>query len=279
MSRLLALAGVLLTGLATTALLPAGAAQAAVTCAPDAYEIDDDQPQNAAPIAAGETVHRAICQERDPLPGKPFSHDVDLFAFTAVEGQAYTAEVVDVGAQLANNGAGAGGLTVGISGPDGSVEQTFSIDGDLVVTGPLHAGRYRVVAGTNDQEIYPEDNVITTRTVQGDAGRYGVRLTATAPAPVVTGLTVSPNPVKGGKPATATLTFSRPAPRNGLIVNLSSSNAFVAGNVSSSQVPPFATRYTMNIRTGRVSADTPVTFTGLVAHVGPSQTAVLTVRR
>ncbi|GAB2602270.1 hypothetical protein Aab01nite_62780 [Paractinoplanes abujensis] len=277
MPRILAAAGVLLAAV----LVPAGAAQAAVTCAPDAYEIDDSG-QNAAPIAAGETVHRAICQERTPLPGKPYAHDIDLFEFTAVEGQAYTAEVVGAGAQLANNGAGAGGLTVGISGPDGtgaSVEQTFSIDGDLVVTGPLHAGRYRVVAATMDQEIYPEDNVITTRTVQGDAGRYGVRLTATAPAPVVTGLTVSPNPVNGGKNATATLTFSSPAPRNGLIVNLSSSNAFVAGNVSSSQVPPGATRYHMTIRTGRVSADTPVTFTAKVAHVGQPKTAVLTVRR
>jgi hypothetical protein len=278
MPRLLAAAGVLLAGLATTALLPVGAARAAVTCAPDAYEIDDNQ-QNAAPIAVGETVHRAICQERTPLPGKPYAHDIDLFEFTAVEGQAYTAEVVDVGAALANNGAGAGGLTVGISGPGGSVEQTFSIDGDLVVTGPLHAGRHRIVAATMDQEVYPEDNVITTRTVQGDAGRYGVRLTATAPAPVVTGLTVSPNPVKGGKNATATLTFSAPAPRNGLIVNLSSSNAFVANTISSSQVPPGATRYTMTIRTGRVSATTPVTFTGKVAHVGQPLTAVLTVRR
>jgi hypothetical protein len=278
MSRLLAVTGILLTGLATTVLPPAGAAQAAVTCAPDAYEIDDDQ-QSAAPIAAGETVHRAICQERDPLPGKPFSHDVDVFEFTAVEGQAYTVEAVDVGAQLENNGAGAGGLSVGFSGPDGTVEQTFSIDGDLTVTGPLKAGRYRILAATSDQEIYPEDNVITTRTIQGDAGRYGVRLTATAPAPVLTALTVSPNPVKGGKDATATLTFSAPAPRNGLIVNLSSNNAFVAGNASSSQVPPGATRYTMRIRTGRVSADTPVTFTGKVAHVGPTQTAVLTVRR
>ena len=278
MSRLLAVTGVLLTGIACTVLLPAGAVQAAVTCAPDAFEMDDDQ-RSAAPIAAGETVHRAICQERTPLPGKPFTHDVDLFEFTAEEGQAYTAEVVDVGTQLENNGAGAGGLTVGISGPDGTVEQTFSIDGDLVVTGPLRAGRYRIVAGTNDQEIYPEDNVITTRTVQGDAGRYGVRLTATAPAPVLTALSVSPNPVKGGKNATATLTFSAPAPRNGLIVNLSSSSALVAGNVSSSAVPPGATRYTMTIRTGRVSADTPVTFTGKVAHVGPQQTAVLTVRR
>ena len=70
-----------------------------------------------------------------------------------------------------------------------------------------------------------------------------------------------------------------PAPPSGMVVNLSSDNAFVAGNVSSSRVPAGATRYRMTIRTGRVAADTRVTFTGLVAHVGPQLTTVLTVRR
>jgi hypothetical protein len=276
MSRLLALAGVLLTSLVTTSLLPAGVAQAAVTCAPDAYEIDDNH-QIAAPIAVGGTVHRAICQERNPLPGKPFTHDVDFFEFTAVEGQAYTVEAVDVGAALQPNGAGGGGLTVGFSGTTSPVEQLFG--GARTTTGPLHAGVYRVSAATMDQQIYPEDNVITTRTVDGDAGRYGVHLFASAPAPVLTGLTISPNPVKGGDTATATLTFSAPAPPTGMVVNLSSSNAFVASNVSSSRVPAGVSRYAMTIRTGRVAADTPVTFTGLVAHVGPHLTTALTVRR
>ena len=220
-------------------------------------------------------MHRAICQERTPLPGKPNANDVDFFEFTAVEGQAYTVQAVDVGAGLANNGAGAGGLRLGVT----DAESTFSIDGDLVVTGPLHAGVHHIVAATNDQEIYPEDNVITTKTVQGDEGLYGVRLAATAPAPVLTGLTISPNPVKGGDNATATLRFSAPAPANGLILNLSSSNAFVASNISALSVPAGATRATLTIRTGRVSADTPVTFTGQVVRVGTPLTTVLTVRR
>ena len=277
MPRLLALAGVLLTGLATTVLLPGGAAQAAVTCAPDAYEIDDSG-QSAAPITVGTTVHRAICQGRDPLPGKPFAQDADFFEFTAVEGQAYTVEAVDVGTGLQPNGAGAGGLSVGFtSTADGPVEQLFA--GARTTTGPLHAGVYRIGAGTSDQEIYPEDNVITTKTIEGDAGRYGVHLFASDPAPVLTGLTISPNPVKGGDQTTATLTFSAPAPPTGMVVNLSSSNAFVASNLSSSRVPAGATRYKMTITTGRVSATTPVTFTGLVAHVGPQLQSVLTVRR
>ena len=146
-------------------------------------------------------------------------------------------------------------------------------------TGPLHAGVYRIGAGTSDQQIYPEDNVITTKTIEGDAGRYGIHLFASAPAPVLTRLTIAPNPVKGGDKTTATLTFSAPAPPTGMVVNLSSNNAFVANNISSSRVPAGATRYTMTIQTGRVAADTPVTFTGLVAHVGPQLTTVLTVRK
>jgi len=277
MPRLFVLAGVLLTGLvSTTALLPAAAAQAAVTCAPDAYEIDDDGRQ-AAPITVGETVHRAICQERVPLPGKSFAQDADFFEFTAVEGQAYTVEAVDLGTGLLPNGAGAGGLGVGFSGGTSPVEQLFG--GARTTTGPLHAGVYRIGAGTSDQQIYPEDNVITTKTIEGDAGRYGIHLFASAPAPVLTRLTIAPNPVKGGDKTTATLTFSAPAPPTGMVVNLSSNNAFVANNISSSRVPAGATRYTMTIQTGRVAADTPVTFTGLVAHVGPQLTTVLTVRK
>jgi hypothetical protein len=275
MPRFLAVAAALLTGLATTVLIPAGAAHAAVTCAPDAYEVDDNG-QNPAPIAVGETVYRAICQERDPLPGKPFTHDVDYFEFTALEGQAYTVTSVDKGAGVQPNGAGGGGLSVGFSSVDGPVEQLFG--SDWVVTAPLRAGRYRVSAATMDTEAYP-DHVLGTKTIEGDAGRYGVRLLASAPAPVLTGLTISPNPVKGGDTTTATLTFSAPAPPAGMVVNLSSSNAFVASNISSSRVPAGVSRYRMTIKTGRVAADTPVTFTGLVAHVGPKLTSVLTVRR
>ena len=168
MPRLLALAGVLITGLATSVLLSPGAAQAAVTCAPDAYEIDDDG-EHVAPIAVGETVYRAICQGREPLPGKPYAQDVDFFEFTAVEGQAYTVEAVGVGAALQPNGAGAGGLGVGFSTVTTPVDQLFG--GARTTTGPLRAGVYRIGAETSDQQIYPEDNVLTTKTVEGDEQR------------------------------------------------------------------------------------------------------------
>jgi hypothetical protein len=77
--RLLTLTGTLLIGLIATVTSPIGSAQAvaprtvaqAVICAPDAFEVDDTG-QSAAPIAVGSTVDRAICQGRDPLPGKPF---------------------------------------------------------------------------------------------------------------------------------------------------------------------------------------------------------------
>ncbi|WNV87309.1 hypothetical protein [Umezawaea sp. Da 62-37] len=280
-SRLLATTGALLACLAS-AVVPTGVATAAVTCAPDGFEIDDTG-AGAAPIAVGTTVDRAICQERTPLPGKRFAQDADFFEFTAVEGQAYTVDAVDVGSALVNSSTDRGGIALGLSrlnadGTTSGVDQNRSPNEDRVTTGPLAAGRYRISAGTSDLQVYP-DNVLTTKTIEGDAGRYGVWLSTSAPAPVVTSLTISPNRVNGGKPATATLTFSAPIPAGGSYINLSSSNGFAATATGSQQVPAGATRFTVAITTGRVSTDTPVTFTGLVAFVGQGVSTVLTVRK
>lgn len=275
-TRLLALAGALLAGVTATTAVAAGAAQAAVTCAPDPYEVDDSF-QTAAPVAVGATAYRAICQGREVLPGKRFAQDNDYFVFTAAEGQAYTVTAVDLGAQV-------GGLEVWISrvGADNqtvSIDYNRSPDGKRFTTGPLTAGQYRILALTNEQEIYPEDNVITLKTVQGDAGRYGVRLAATAPAPVLSALTISPGTVSGGKGATATLTFTGPVLAGGTWFYLSSNNGFIANPNGSYFVPEGATRATMPIETHRPSGDTRVTFTGQMSFIGPKIDAVLTVRK
>ncbi|MFE4369737.1 hypothetical protein ACFRMN_16190 [Streptomyces sp. NPDC056835] len=44
---------------------------------------------------------------------------------------------------------------------------------DRSTTPPPHAGRYLIGAATSDQQVYPEDNVLTTKTVQGNDGVYG----------------------------------------------------------------------------------------------------------
>ncbi|ACU38449.1 hypothetical protein [Actinosynnema mirum] len=276
-TRLLAASGAALV-LSALATAPA---HALVDCAPDPWEIDDVPGAAAAPIAPGETAHRAICQERDPLPGKTQARDVDWFEFTAVEGQAYTAEAVQVGAGLVNN-ADRGGLGVGFhrveaDGSLTSVEQNTSPNGDRSTSVPLSAGAYRIGAATSDQQVYPKDNVLATKTVQGADGLYGIRLTATAPPPVLSSLTISPNAVKGGDTATATLVFSSPVLKGGTYFSLSSNDLYVANPTGSRVVPEGTTTVKIPVNTRRVPADTPVTFTGQVVWVGDRLTDVLTV--
>src|SRR4051794_10407620 len=64
----------------------------ALSCAADAYEADSML--NAAPIAVGGTLTRAICQ--DPSTGS----DIDWFAFDAPGGIAYSAGVISGGSAL-----------------------------------------------------------------------------------------------------------------------------------------------------------------------------------
>jgi hypothetical protein len=59
-----------------------------------------------------------------------------------------------------------------------------------VITPVLPAGRYIVFASTNDTQIYPATNTMDVKTVQGSEGSYGVRLTESAPPPVITALTL-----------------------------------------------------------------------------------------
>ncbi|WP_329172813.1 hypothetical protein [Streptomyces sp. NBC_01477] len=284
-ARLSTAAAGTLAGLALVAVPAHAVPSPAVTlaCAPDPYEIDDAGTGAVAPIQVGGTVHRAICQGRDPLPGKSEPRDVDWFDFTAVEGQSYTVEATDVGAGLVDN-ADRGGLSVGFEqiNPDGTpsgIIQSTAPDGDRSTTLPLHAGRYLVVAATGDQQVYPEDNVLATKTVQGSDGVYGIKLTATAPAPVLKSLKVSPNPVKAGDRATATLVFTAPLLAGGSYVPVVSSDGFVAAPGGTQVAPGGATSWTVPIDARSVSKDTTVTISAQVSGVGPTLTTPLTVRK
>ena len=286
-SRLSVLATSALVGLVLSAA-PAGlssvtAHAATVTCAPDPYEIDDAGTGAVAPIPVGATVHRAVCQSRDPLPGKAQAQDLDWFAFTAAEAQAYTVQVTDVGAGLVNDAADRGGLFVGFEqiGADGTpsgIVQSSAPDGDRSTTMALHAGRYLVVASDSDQQVYP-DNVLATKTVQGSDGRYGITLTATAPAPVLKSLTVSPDPVKAGDKATAKLVFTGPLLSGGSFLPVMSSDGFVAAPGGTQVAPGGVTSWTVPIDARRVSKDTIVTISAQVLGVGPTLSAPLTVRK
>jgi hypothetical protein len=266
--------------LAGTVLTPGAASAAALSCAPDPYEVDTQA--TAAPLAVGATVHRAICQSPVPQPGTTSKIDGDYFAFTATGGTAYTVEVVDVGSALVNDAFDLGGLGVGlwrqdVDGTSAGVEQIRPPNGDRVITPVLPAGRYIVHAGTRDTQIYPETNTIDVKTVQGDAGRYGVRLTESAPAPEIASFTLSSASVKGGKSLTGTYTLTAPAPTGGMYVDVDSTYVYNA-TPGRTFAPAGATRVSFPISTRASSTDLQVTLTAS-ARVGATRSASLTVRR
>lgn len=255
-------------------------AHAALACAPDAYE--KDTAATAAPLTVGGTTTRAICQEPTPQPRTESAQDQDYFAFTATGSTAYTVQAVDVGAALANDAYDRGGLGLGLwrLGADGrltSVEQNRAPNGDRIITAVLPAGKYVVHAATNEQQVYPESNTMDVKTVQGTEGRYGVRLTESAPAPVITSFTLSSSSVRSGQSLTATYTLSAPAPAGGMYVDVKSSNVYTV-YPGSAFAPAGATRVTVPITVRRTSTDLQVTLTAW-AMVGPAKSVVLTVRR
>jgi hypothetical protein len=269
-----------------TALLAAGLvltatpASAELVCAPDPYE--KDTVATAAPLTVGATTARAICQEPTPQPRTESPRDQDYFVFTATGDKAYTVEAVDVGAALANDEFDRGGLQLGVSrldadGTTTTIEQNRQLNGDRVVTAVLPAGRYVVLAYTGDTQVYPESNTMDVKTVQGSEGRYGVRLSEGAPAPVITSFTLSSSSVKGGRSVTGTYTLSAPAPAGGMVVDVTSSHVHTA-YPGSAYAPAGATRVSFPITTARTSSDVRVTFTAS-ARVGDAKSVVLTVRR
>jgi len=255
-------------------------AHAALACAPDPHEKDTSA--TAAPLTAGGTTTRAICQEPTPLPRTETAQDEDWFAFTATGSTAYTVQAVDVGAALANDEYDRGGLELGLwrVGADGrlaSVDQNRAPNGDRILTAVLPAGEYVVHAVTHEQQLYPVTNTMDVKTVQGSEGSYGVRLTESAAAPVVTSFTLSSSTVRAGRSVTATYTLSAPAPAGGMYVDVRSSS-FANASPGSAFAPEGATRVSFPITTRAASRDLEVTLTAW-ALTGPTMSAVLTVRR
>jgi hypothetical protein len=269
---------VLSAGLLGSLVFAAGPAHAALTCAADPYE--QDSHATAAPLTVGATMTRAICQSPTPQPGAESARDTDYFVLTATGDRAYTVEAVDVGAALANDAYDRGGLELGMwrlnsDGTTTSIQQNRRPNGDRIITPVLPAGQYLVSAYTGDTQVYAETNTVDVKTVQGSEGGYGVRLTESAPAPVVTSFSLSSSSVSGGRSVTGTYTLSAPAPEGGMYVDVKSSHVYNA-TPGSAFAPAGATRVSFEITTRAGSSDLRVTLTAS-ARVGEARSAVLTV--
>lgn len=108
--------------------------------------------------------------------------------------------------------------------------------------------------------------VSTKTTVQISANVNGIIWTIPLKVyvPIIANLTFSPNPVKGGWTATATIVLRGAAPAGGQLVTLSSSNVAVAQVPSSITIPAGATTATFPITTSSVATATAVTITANV---------------
>lgn len=271
---------VVFAGLLAGLAVAASPAHAALDCAPDPFE--KDVPGSGAPLAAGNVTTRAICQAPTSEPRTESARDEDFFVFTATGSTAYTVEAVDVGAALVNDEFDRGGLELGVArlnaeGTTTPVQQNRRLNGDRVITPVLDAGSYVVRAFTADTQIYPETNAMDVKTVQGRDGVYGVRLTESDPAPVVTSLSLSSTTVRGGESVTGAYTLSAPAPPGGMAVDVRSSDLNLAWP-GGAHAPAGATRVSFSLATIRVTRDHEVRII-VSARVGPSIGAVLRLRR
>jgi hypothetical protein len=267
---------VLIAGLVS----PASPANAALTCGPDAYE--QDSYATAAPLTAGATTTRSICQSPTPEPGATSKRDDDYFGFTATGDTAYTVQAVDVGAALVNDAYDRGGLELAVRrlNADGTttvIEQNRQANGDRVITPVLPAGKYLIFANTNATQVYPETNTMDVKTVQGSEGTYAVRLAESTPPPVVSSFTLSSSTVRDGSSVTGTYTLSAPAPSGGMYVDVKSSSIYNA-YPGPTYAPAGANRVSFKITGRNGSSDVRVTLTAW-ARVGASKSVVLTVRR
>ena len=158
-----------------------------------------------------------------------------------------------------------------------SVQQNRAPNGDRVITPVLPAGRYVVLASTDGQQVYPGTGTMDVRTVQGSEGTYGVRLTTSAPPPVVTSLALSSATVRGGTSVTGTYTLSRTGPGR-RHVRRRHQQSRLERHPGSAFAPAGTTRVSFRVTTRSGSADLRVTLTAW-ARVGATKDDVLTVRR
>jgi len=115
----------------------------------------------------------------------------------------------------------------------------------------------------------------TSVTISASDGTVTQTASLTVTPPALSSLTLNPSSVTGGNSSTGVVTLSGPAPGDGAVVSLSSSDTAVAGVPPSVTVPAGSTTGAFTVTTGAVAASTSVTISASYGTV--SQTTSLTV--
>jgi len=163
----------------------------------------------------------------------------------------------------------------------GAVSYEIQIDDTSTIAAPFIADQFVTVSQTAIGGL-PAKRLWWRVRAQNSAGVFGpfsatrsFTPQATAAAPALSALSVSPSSVVGPTSATGTATLSAAAPSGGAVVTLASSNAAVAALPTSVTVPAGATSASFTVTTVAVSASTSVILSG--AYGGASRTSTLAV--
>jgi hypothetical protein len=144
-------------------------------------------------------------------------------------------------------------------------------------------GSVSVSQGATSATFGITTSVVTTQTLTTLTASYsGVSKTMTFtvnPAASATLATLSLNPtsVKGGTPATGTVTLTAPAPSGGAVVTLTSSMPTLASVPQNVVVTAGTTSSTFNVTTAATKKNTLVTISA--SYAGATKTATITVKR
>jgi uncharacterized repeat protein (TIGR03803 family) len=159
--------------------------------------------------------------------------------------------------------AGAGGATVALS----SNSTVATVQKTLTIPAGSSSGSFTI-------STLPVSTV-SRPTITAQAGPIVEKATLTLLPLLVSGVTVSPNPVGGGTTATGTVMLSGPAPPNGLVVTFGSSNSKIATGPPSVTVPSGATSATFLIKTYSVLNATTVTIRAVSGTSSESTTVTV----
>jgi|GEM_PF-3838006 len=115
----------------------------------------------------------------------------------------------------------------------------------------------------------------TPVTITASYGGESKTAVLTVAPPKLSSVAINPSEVTGGSSATGTVSLNGPAPSNGVVVSLTSSNTNAAVVPSSVTIPSGQNSAGFTVTTKPVSSPTSVTITA--SYGGDSKTAVLTV--
>ena len=119
--------------------------------------------------------------------------------------------------------------------------------------------------------------VKTTNSAGTDVQNFTIDVTAPASMPVLTSVTLSPGSVQGGVSSTGTATLDNPAPADGVVIVLTSSNMSVAQVPPNVMVPAGTMTASFTVTTSAVTRNTSVTISA--SYDGVTREATLNIKR